>query len=78
MSISEIREKGIGNGFSVLNSADGYRQNNQVWFGECSVCGERLSSSLHDKGVWMHKLILWQDGLSMSYRSIDYCPSVKE
>lgn len=77
MNIQETRTKGIGNGFSVLNPADGYRQDNTLWFGECSECGERISSSLHDKGAWMHRLILWQDGLSTSSRQIDYCPSVQ-
>jgi hypothetical protein len=70
-TIQEIREKGIGNGFSVLNAADGYRQNNQVWFGECSVCGERVSNS-RLVGVWEHKLQL-EDGWS---KQIDYCPAV--
>jgi len=81
-TVQEIREKGIGNGFSVLNPADGYRQNNQLWFGECSVCGERITSSLHDKGEWRHKLILEEkldENGFVSYqasRQIDYCPSV--
>jgi len=71
-TVQEIREKGIGNGFSVLNTADGYRKNNQLWFGECSVCGERISSSLHDKGEWRHTKKL-NDGWT---KQVDYCPSV--
>jgi len=81
MNIREIRQNGIGNKFSVLNPADGYRQNNQVWFGECSVCGERVTNS-NLNGVWEHKLILEQkldDNGFPTYqvsRQIDYCPSV--
>ncbi len=82
MNIDEIRTKGIGNGFSVLNPADGYRQDNTLWFGECSECGERISNSLNSGGVWQHELILsaeyHADGrlFTKTSRRIDYCPSV--
>jgi hypothetical protein len=39
-----IREQGIGNGFTALNPADGYRKDNRLWFGNCSVCGERVTN----------------------------------
>ena len=71
----EIREKGIGNGFSVLNPADGYRKDNRLWFGNCSVCNERVTNS-NLKGIWEHTEILEQNGLSTKSRQIDYCPSV--
>jgi hypothetical protein len=71
----EIREKGIGNGFSVLNPADGYRKDNRLWFGNCSVCEERVTNS-NLKGIWEHTLILERDGLSTKSRQIDYCPKV--
>lgn len=68
------------NGFTVLNPADGFRKDNRLWFGECSVCGERVHNSAL-KGIWEHTLILEQtknaDGF-VTYqksRDIDYCPS---
>jgi len=79
MTIQETRTQGIGNGFKVLNPADGYRQDNQLWFGECANCGERVTNSLFGKG-WEHELILEQKvspngfvGYKKS-RQIDYCP----
>jgi hypothetical protein len=75
MTIAEIREQGIGNGFSVLNPADGYQKNNRLWFGECSVCGERVTNS-NLKGIWEHTLILEQRPGFTKSRQIDYCPSV--
>ena len=66
-----LRTQGIGANFTVDDPADGYRQNNQVWVGTCRACGERVTSSLHDDGVWMHKKH-GPDG--NSYREIDHCP----
>jgi len=64
------------NGFVALNCEDGYRKDNRLWFGECSECGERITNSALD-GIWKHRLILWQDGLSTTSRQIDYCPKTK-
>lgn len=89
MNIQEIREQGIGNGFSVLNPADGYRKDNSLWFGECSECGERITNS-HLNGIWEHTKVFevghytkeyfdkGLDGLANYKRSkhIDYCPKV--
>ena len=72
MTIQETRTQGIGNGFKVLNPADGYRQDNRLWFGECSVCGERITNSALD-GVWKHTQQL-ENGWS---KQIDYCPKTK-
>jgi hypothetical protein len=80
-NFKQIREEGIGNGFSVINPHDGFRKDNRLWFGNCSECGELVTnSSLTGKG-WEHNLILEQklreDG-SVSYqssRSVGYCPS---
>ncbi len=83
MSIKEVRVLGLGNGFEVLNPADGYRQDNTLWFGECSVCGERISNSLNSGGVWEHELILNAeydpDGRLSTKTStqLDYCPKTK-
>jgi hypothetical protein len=80
-NFNQIREEGIGNGFSVINPHDGYRKDNRLWFGTCSECGESVTnSSLTGKG-WEHNLILEEkrnpSGF-VSYRSsrnVDYCPS---
>lgn len=75
MNIQEIREQGIGNGFSVLNPADGYQQNNRLWFGECSVCGERVTNS-NLNGVWQHTFYFVNEPNYKHSKQIDYCPSV--
>lgn len=64
------------NGFTALNAHDGYRKDNRLWFGECSVCGERITNSALT-GIWEHQLILEQNGLSTRSRQIDYCPSLQ-
>ena len=68
-SLKEIREQGLGLNFRVLNPSDGYRQDNTLWFGECDTCGERVTSSLHDK-FWGHRASLGE----YSSTTIDYCP----
>lgn len=73
-NIQKIRQEGIGNGFKVINPADGYRKDNRLWFGECSLCGERLTSSLWDNGVWMHTIQL----SASSSRKVDYCTAEYE
>ena len=73
--IATLRGQGIGSNFTVADPADGYRQNDQLWFGTCSICDERVTSSLHDDGVWMHKEY-GPDG--NSYRHIDFCPKEKQ
>jgi hypothetical protein len=70
-----IREQGIGNGFTALNPADGYRKDNRLWFGNCSVCGDRVTNS-NLSGVWEHTLILEQGKNYTKSRQIDYCPEV--
>ena len=82
-----IREQGIGNGFSVLNPADGYRKDNRLWFGNCSVCNERVTNS-NLMGIWEHtkysekgfysKEEFERDGIAnfSSSKQIDYCPKV--
>lgn len=68
-------------GFSVLEARDGYRQDNRLWFGVCSECGERVTNSAL-KGEWEHTLILeekfYESGqIAMrTSRQIDYCPKV--
>jgi len=50
----EIRTLGIGEGFKVIDPADGYRKDNTIWFGTCSVCGERVSHSVITDYKWRH------------------------
>ncbi len=83
-NFDKIREEGIGNGFKVINPADGYRKDNRLWFGNCSLCGERVTnSSLTGKG-WEHELILEEklneNGFRVYSRSrlVDYCPAPYE
>lgn len=80
-NFTEVREQGIGNGFTVLDPADGYRQDNRLWFGTCSECGDSVTnSSLTGKG-WEHNLILEEtyhasgSVLSRKSKNIDYCPA---
>jgi hypothetical protein len=70
-----IREQGIGKGFSVLNPADGYRKDNRLWFGNCSVCNERVTHS-NLVGIWEHTEILEQAKNYTKSRQIDFCPKV--
>lgn len=79
MNIVEIRTKGIGSNFSVVNPHDGYRQDNRLWFGNCSECGEMVSSSsMSAKSVgWTHSVVVGLIGTTGKViKSIDYCPSV--
>lgn len=62
------------NGFTALNCEDGFRKDNRLWFGECSVCGERITNSAL-KGIWEHTLILEQGHNYTKSRNIDYCPA---
>ena len=54
MEIQEIREMGIGNGFTVINPQDGFRKDNTIWNGTCSECGERVHNSVMTKYAWKH------------------------
>ena len=81
-TVMEILQKGIGSNFTVLNPEDGYRKDNSLWFGECSVCGERVSNSKHSN-KWMHSEVLsikyHADGktvLSRTTRELDQCPVI--
>jgi hypothetical protein len=70
LTLSEIREQGIGNGFTVLNPADGFRKDNTLWFGNCANCGERVTQSRFHK-YWAHTISVGQN----ASREVDYCPS---
>ena len=67
----EIRENGIGSNFRVINPADGFRKDNRLWFGTCSVCGERVVNSSF-RGVWEHT-ITTQKGVRISMRKYEDC-----
>ncbi len=82
-NFKSIRENGIGNGFTVLNPADGYQKNNRLWFGTCSECNESVTNSAIDGRGWLHTLILEDKVLEggthfQSSRQITYCPKVGE
>ena len=55
-NFQSIRENGIGNGFTVLNPADGFRKDGRLWFGTCSECGESVTNSIFN-GYWEHSVI---------------------
>ena len=70
----QIRTMGVAENFNVLNPEDGYRKDNRLWFGECSECGERVTSSFVDGVIWKHKAILPSKFGGETSKSIDYCP----
>jgi hypothetical protein len=72
LTLTEIREQGIGNGFTVLNPADGYRKDNALWFGNCATCGKRVTQSRFHK-YWEHTIQVAPN----TYRGVDYCPAVQ-
>lgn len=78
--LERIRREGVGDGFTALNTADGFRQDGALWFGECSVCGERVTNS-HRDGVWTHtKTVVVSrhaDGSPLQQNSTEfsYCPT---
>ena len=53
--LMELRKNGIGTNFKVLENGDGFRRDNTVWFGKCSVCGGHVSSSRFENG-WIHSI----------------------
>lgn len=75
----DIRERGIGLNFDVMSPQDGFRKDNSLWFGKCTVCMETVSNSLHSK-LWEHNVDLEityhanGDILSRKSKKIDYCP----
>lgn len=79
--VARIRASGAGSNFTVNDPHDGYRQNDQLWFGTCATCGETVTSSLHDGGVWMHRLVVEKGnpphvgGRGDTTRQIDHCPA---
>jgi hypothetical protein len=85
LSIDTIREQGLGQGFRVINQADGFRGGNRLWFGNCETCGERVTNSIIT-GLWQHTITeyeeywvlsgvkSWTPNTSRS-RQVDYCPT---
>lgn len=80
--LQRIRENGEGNGFSVLDTRDGFRRDGSLWFGTCSVCGERVTNSWRD-GLWKHQVATGNtfdsDGFILGTASyqVDYCPMAR-
>lgn len=84
IDITTIRARGIGKGFTVSDPHDGFRQNNQLWFGKCTSCGETVTNS-NLTGVWEHTVYTLVEYYSKdstfpnhtsSYK-VDYCPTVE-
>ena len=73
LSLKDIREQGIGNGFTVLNPHDGFRKDNTLWFGTCNTCGESVTQSHFDK-TWNHTVYLVKEANHSVSRQVDYCP----
>ncbi len=75
-NFNQIRVEGIGNGFTVINPADGFRKDNRLWFGTCSECNEMVTnSSMTGKG-WEHSVVVRLIGTTgKEIKSVDYCPS---
>ena len=75
-NFNQIRVEGIGNGFTVINPADGMRKDNRLWFGTCSNCNDTVTnSSLTGKG-WEHTVKVGTIGTTGSvYKSYTYCPN---
>ena len=79
LGIQQIRERGVGYNFMVKDQADGYRQDNSVWFGTCISCGERVTNSSHN-GMWMHEEIISLERhpegqvFYKQSKQLDYCP----
>jgi len=83
MDTQQIRREGIGNGFRVIEPHDGFRKNDQLWFGKCDQCEATVTNSWRD-GTWMHKvyteLEYWGDSTtpnSTTSHDVDYCPKAE-
>ena len=81
-NFESVRINGIGDGFTVLNPADGYRKDNRLWFGECSVCGERVTNSALTGRGWEHEVILKREVhpsgmVHQQSKKVVYCPMVE-
>lgn len=77
--VQHIRTAGLGNGFSVTDTRDGFRQDGALWFGTCETCGETVTNSWRD-GVWTHTTYTSQTYYSTGHiatstsKQTDYCP----
>jgi hypothetical protein len=75
-SADQIRTMGIAENFYVDNPEDGYRKDNRLWFGTCSQCRERVTSSFVDGVIWKHTVeVPSQFSKNPATKSIDYCPA---
>lgn len=87
MDIKTTREQGLGAGFQVMEPHDGFRQNNQLWFGKCSECGETVTNSTLN-GIWEHTVYTrkefwsrekYEKGIwnSSTSHQVPYCPTAE-
>lgn len=75
-SADQIRTLGIAENFCVLDPEDGYRKDNRLWFGTCSECGQRVTSSFVDDVIWKHSVEVPSTySKTPATKSIDYCPA---
>jgi hypothetical protein len=81
-TLARIREDGVGNGFTVLDPKDGFRQDGKLWFGTCAVCNGRVTNSRLD-GVWTHYKTITVSRhangspLRQDTQTFDYCPTAR-
>ena len=77
-NFQSIRENGIGSNFSVINPADGFRKDNRLWFGTCSVCGESVTNSALTGRGWEHTIYTVKTANHSQSYQVTYCPTVGE
>lgn len=78
-TIDQIRTMGMGENFYVDNPEDGYRKDGTLWFGECTQCRQRVTSSYIDGVIWKHTVEVPNrynpNSTTVTTKTIDYCPA---
>lgn len=77
-NFQSIRENGIGSNFSVIDPKDGFRKDNRLWFGTCSVCGESVTNSALTGRGWEHTIYIVKTANHSQSYQVTYCPKVGE
>lgn len=87
-NFDSVRENGIGSNFSVIEPVDGFRKDNRLWFGTCSVCNESVTNSALDGRGWLHTIYLTKGYFSKdnylkgmtnhaSSKQVTHCPTAE-